>query len=515
MSGQGLTAPADALLQELLDGLTGPAGPGALRSLGLVGCGTNVPRPPAHCLSACLDGNPDLASSRGCPWLTAAAQGRVDSSCLQDGRCPRGFAVSARQVAMQGQAALVLAVDGPIVGSPAGNVCAGVLDTLEAASRLVERVDWLSEENVGLADEVLRTYEQLNLIFDFTQQITHITDVVEIEHIVLGRLGSLLGAERVYLLSDSGRRLCCNVEAGVVAHEGADGALDGQLADQIEHVRRARQVCVASGDEGQFILGPLLRLDEQVDVVLATRPPDKAEFTSGDMLLVESVLTFGGQIITNSELHEMLRRMSVEVTRALVSAIDQKDHYTSGHSERVGFLAHLTGRRMGLPLSELKVLEWAGLLHDVGKIGIPEDILNKPGRLTEAEFDRIKRHSVMGHEILKPIASLEHVLAGVRHHHEAPDGSGYPDGLKSDEIPLVARIIHTADVFDALSSARSYRGAYSIEAACDIIRKDAGTKIDAEVAQVFLEAIAAFRAARPDEFAAMFLPAEENSVEQP
>jgi len=198
-----------------------------------------------------------------------------------------------------------------------------------------------------------------------------------------------------------------------------------------------------------------------------------------------------------------------------VSAIDQKDHYTSGHSERVGFLAHLTGRGLGLPLSELKVLEWAGLLHDVGKIGIPEDILNKPGRLTEAEFDQIKRHSVMGHEILKPIASLEQVLAGVLYHHETPDGSGYPEGLKGDEISLVARIIRAADVFDALSSARSYRGAYSIEAACEIIRKDAGTKIDAEVAQALLEAIAAFRAARPDEFAAMFLPAEENSVEQP
>jgi len=415
---------------------------------------------------------------------------------------------------MQGQPALVLAVEGPIVASAAADASGGVLDTLEAASRLVERVDRLSEENVGLADEVLRNYEQLNLIFDFTQQITHITDVVEIEQMVLGRLGSLLGAERVYLLSGNGRRLCCNVEAGVVTRDGVEAFLDDRLADQIEHVRRARQVCVASVNGGQFILGPLLRLDERVDVALAARPPDKGEFTSGDMLLVESVLTFSGQIITNNELHEKLRRMSVEVTRALVSAIDQKDHYTSGHSERVGFLAHLTGRRMGLPLSELQVLEWAGLLHDVGKIGVPEDILNKPGRLTVAEFDQIKRHSVMGHEILKPIASLEHVLAGVLYHHEAPNGSGYPEGLKGDETPLVARIIHAADVFDALSSARSYRGAYSIEAACDIIRKDAGTKIDAEVAQALLEAIAAFRAARPDEFAAMFLPVEENSVGQ-
>jgi HD-GYP domain-containing protein (c-di-GMP phosphodiesterase class II) len=281
-------------------------------------------------------------------------------------------------------------------------------------------------------------------------------------------------------------------------------ALLKHLAPEIERVRQSRSTSVHSCDTARTVLSPLTRLDDRIEVVLAIRPPEAGEFTSGDMLMVESVLTFGGQIISNNEIHERLRRMSFESTRALVAAIDKKDHYTCGHSERVGFLARMTGERLGIPPTGLQVLEMAALLHDVGKIGVPEEILCKPGRLTEEEFAVIRKHPEMGYEILKPIASFGGVLDGVLYHHENTDGSGYPKGLAGQEIPLFARIMHVVDVFDALTSDRSYRAAYSLERAIEIIREEAGTKLDAEVAAVFIEMVLAYRAEYADVFKAMF-----------
>jgi HD-GYP domain-containing protein (c-di-GMP phosphodiesterase class II) len=197
------------------------------------------------------------------------------------------------------------------------------------------------------------------------------------------------------------------------------------------------------------------------------------------------------------------------LTRALVAAIDQKDHYTRGHSERVGMLSRLVGRELGLSRAELQDLEWAGLLHDVGKIGIPEVILSKPGRLSLTEFESIKRHPRIGYEILRPIASFERVLTGVLHHHEQPDGNGYPSGLRGDAVPLIARIIHVADTFDALTSTRSYRRAFQVERACEIMRQDAGSRLDAGVIDVFLRVLEAYRQADPGGFAANFIAQRE------
>jgi HD-GYP domain-containing protein (c-di-GMP phosphodiesterase class II) len=219
---------------------------------------------------------------------------------------------------------------------------------------------------------------------------------------------------------------------------------------------------------------------------------------------MDSVLAFGGQIISNSELHERLRRMSIEVTRALIAAIDKKDHYTSNHSERGGFLTRLTAQELGVPLEEQQYMEWAGLLHDVGKIGIPEEILCKPGKLTEAEFAIIREHPRMGYEILQPIRSFKHVLDGVLYHHEYPDGSGYPEGLKGEEIPLVARIIHVVDTFDALTSTRAYRKAFTVDRALEMIRAEMGRRIDGPVAEAFFRALDRFRREQPAQFAQLF-----------
>lgn len=155
--------------------------------------------------------------------------------------------------------------------------------------------------------------------------------------------------------------------------------------------------------------------------------------------------------------HEKNERMSLQIVLALASAIDAKDTYTNGHSSRVADYSKMLARKAGYGEKELEEIYIMGLLHDVGKIGIPDVIINKPARLTEEEYDVIKNHPVMGARILKNITEFPKLVTGARWHHERYDGMGYPDGLKGEDIPIEARIIAVADAYDAMTSRRSYR----------------------------------------------------------
>jgi HD-GYP domain-containing protein (c-di-GMP phosphodiesterase class II) len=503
MSVDQAPATEETLLRDLLCGL-GAGGRDARVSLGILGCTRAPNQPPEHCLRACLGGDPNTLHERGCSFLTAAAHHTIDVAKLVDQRCPKGFAVAAQHTAIGEDAAVLFTLEGPLPPAVAPEQAANLLAHLDTAARLVQRIGQLFAENAGFANEVLQNYEQLNLIFDLTQQISRVTDLRDTEALLLRRVAHLLAAETVCIVGTDGECRAYPEPKGTDAAPAIPGGVHVAAVGAIDLVRRTRHVHVAWAGPRQIIAGPLLRLDDKVDVVVAARTAGAPTFSSGDMMLIESVLAFGGQIISNTELHERMRRMSLEVTRALVAAIDKKDHYTSGHSERGGFLTRLTAQELGVPLAEQQTMEWAGLLHDVGKIGIPEEILCKPGKLTPEEFDVVKQHPRMGAEILQPIASLRVVLDGVLYHHEVPNGTGYPEGLAGDEIPLVARIIHVVDTFDALTSTRSYRKAFSVPAALEIIRADQGTRIDTEVATAFMRAFHRYRRENPDDYAARF-----------
>jgi len=384
-------------------------------------------------------------------------------------------------------------------------------DGAQAAESHLDKLAQVAHENECLAEEVLRNYEQLNLLFDIAVDIASVTDPREIERRLLCRLGSLLAVEFIDIVPPDGAPRRYDTRSGL-ASDAAPRALGAALLRALEETRRDPTVAVKDTQDERVLIGPLQRIDDRVDILIAQRPPAGPDFVSGDLRLVESLLAFGGQIMCNAELHDRLRRMSMEITRALVAAIDKKDRYTSGHSERVGFLSRLTGEGLGLPAAELEQLEWAGLLHDVGKIGVPEEILNKPGKLTDEEFEVIKRHPTMGYEILKPIKSFQAILDGVLYHHENPDGSGYPEGLVGEQTPLTARIIHVVDVFDALTSNRSYRGKFPILRALEILREEAGTKLDGQVVAVFLSGLNALRQDH-ERFTALFPHLEDASHE--
>jgi putative nucleotidyltransferase with HDIG domain len=167
--------------------------------------------------------------------------------------------------------------------------------------------------------------------------------------------------------------------------------------------------------------------------------------------------------------------------RALATALDARDPYTAGHSERVSVVSVAIGRALKLPEDDIEVIRLGALLHDIGKIGVPDDVLRKPGALTPEEFETIRLHPVLGARILCSVPFLARHIAIVELHHERPDGRGYPKGLRGDDIPLAARIVHVADAYDAITSARAYRGARPAVDALRELWRCAGTEFHAEI----------------------------------
>ncbi len=193
----------------------------------------------------------------------------------------------------------------------------------------------------------------------------------------------------------------------------------------------------------------------------------------------------------NSRLHSSmldLEDQSLGTLQALSAAVDEKDSYTARHSLGVTGWAHYIGLAAGLSNDELAILERASLLHDIGKIGVPESVLLKPGSLTDAEFELIKDHPGAGARILETIPFLESVVPVVRYHHERWDGTGYPEGLSGESIPYLARVLAIADAFDAMTTDRPYRKAMRAEDARREVTACAGTQFDPEIAKVFVSA---------------------------
>jgi putative nucleotidyltransferase with HDIG domain len=194
-----------------------------------------------------------------------------------------------------------------------------------------------------------------------------------------------------------------------------------------------------------------------------------------------------------AELHRermKLERLSVATLEALVNALEAKDPYMRGHSARVADLSATIAHQLGMSDEEVEQVRVAGRLHDIGKIGTRESVLNKQGTLTPEEFEHVKQHVLIGSQILAPLSHLGDIIPAVRHHHERFDGTGYPDGLRGADIPLAARVIGAAEVFDALSTSRAYQEKMSPEKAIERIADLAGTVLDPKVHEALVSVVA-------------------------
>jgi putative nucleotidyltransferase with HDIG domain len=226
-------------------------------------------------------------------------------------------------------------------------------------------------------------------------------------------------------------------------------------------------------------------IDQLTRAILAMRDAGRLEggvALTGSSREVDALAHTFNDLITSVEAAQQeTRAASVGAIRALAAALDARDPYTAGHSERVSAISVAIGREIGLADQELEVLRLGALLHDIGKIGVSDEVLRKPARLSAGEFELLKRHTTLGARILGPVPFLAPQIPIVELHHECPDGSGYPHALRGEQIPPLARIVHVADAFDAITSARAYRPARTATEALAELWRCSGTQFDAEV----------------------------------
>ncbi len=232
-----------------------------------------------------------------------------------------------------------------------------------------------------------------------------------------------------------------------------------------------------------------MRTTDQILGVLYVDSQMAREFSEAELELLAAVGNQAGIALHRARLLEEVERLFFDVMKAIASLIDAKDGYTHKHSERVAQFGVRLARHLGFDADSRAVVELSGLLHDVGKIGVPDAILNKPGKLTDEEFRQMRLHPVHGARILSQIQSekVVNILPGVKYHHERWDGKGYPDGLKGEEIPLLGRVLGVADFLDALTSDRSYRKGLTLQEALNMVKDLEGQAFDPAVVKAAVE----------------------------
>lgn len=207
------------------------------------------------------------------------------------------------------------------------------------------------------------------------------------------------------------------------------------------------------------------------------------------ILLIEAGYKYADQIRSIKNMSSTIAGFGVELATVLKNAVDAKDNYTKEHSERVASYAELLAIELDLPRSDIELLVLAGNFHDIGKIGVEDSILLKAGKLTDEEYNRIKLHPVIGETILSASAFFKSALPIVRHHHERIDGNGYPDKLKGEDIPYLARLLAVCDTFDAITSKRVYRDKFPVKDALIEMDRVKGTQLDEKLCETFIQMV--------------------------
>jgi HD-GYP domain-containing protein (c-di-GMP phosphodiesterase class II) len=376
-----------------------------------------------------------------------------------------------------------------------------------------------------------RVNDQLGALLDFTSQVDSLVAIPDPYEKLTQLLGHTLDAVAIIQIMDDEAILTaidkCIAPMPTIELEILPAHFRGVIHSAIkkgqpsvleldELKRRA-----IGGGSALLIVPPWVA--DQSCCWLSVRHWSQEPYSSLDLGVAASALSFCGLIHESVQMMEHLERNVLQTVRALTNAIDTKDRYTHGHSQRVSWLAKQFGQWLGMWNTDLRVLEWAGLLHDIGKIGVPEAILCKTGCLTKDEYAIIKQHPQMSYDVIAPVESLKQTLPAVLHHHENFDGSGYPAGLIGYECPLHARMIRLVDVFDALTSKRSYRDGLTIGQACDIIATGKGTATDPELTDAFIMAIKSWEQDEEHQFHEVFRhldavttiePSPDNELEQ-
>ena len=377
-----------------------------------------------------------------------------------------------------------------------------------------------AEEQIEMVGtELARVYEELVLLHKLStnMRVTEpdanflqmacdsLTDIVSVEGIAI-LLEKTVEDEKQLVVAAGSGLIDLDQRTAAVLHSllaeeiksGKEALLDSEVDspfkyDWPENIRNIIAVPLCGKDKAESHPDKIEKAQNGnhiIGLMVAINRIDKQDFDSTDATLFNSVANGCAVFIENGRLFNDLKTLFIGSLKALTRSIDAKDEYTRGHSERVAFVSRWIAERLAEeePLEEEQIhrIYLAGLLHDIGKIGIDEAVLRKKGKLTEQEFECIRKHPSIGAGILREIKQMHDIVPGVLCHHERIDGKGYPCGLVGEQIPLIGKIVGLADGFDAMTSKRTYRGAKTVEQALAEIKKGLGTQFDEKVGRVFL-----------------------------
>lgn len=369
-----------------------------------------------------------------------------------------------------------------------------------------KRVGELEREAESLAVNLSSTYEEISLLHRLTQNLKISESDEDLARLALEWMQAVLPAQGLAVqfvpAADASKPLDHPTGAPLEWLTCGNCPVDNaQMTRLIEHLGiggNARPLVVNAAVTQsldwpypavrQLIVAPLAEGRNVFGWLAAFNHVRGEEFGTVEASLLNSVSVILGIHSGNIELYRQQSELLTGIVRALTSAIDAKDPYTCGHSDRVAQVAVRLAKEMGCDPKSLKTIYLAGLLHDIGKIGINDSVLRKPGKLTDTEYEHIKTHVEIGHRILVDLKKLDDVLPVVLHHHESWDGKGYPQRLPAQQIPLAARIVAVADSFDAMGSDRPYRKGLPDEKIDQIFREGAGKQWDPEVVAAFFRA---------------------------
>lgn len=373
----------------------------------------------------------------------------------------------------------------------------GAAEVAELSESFNVMTDSLRERSESLTKKVL----ELATLYEMSRALGSTLDMEELLNSVLDSALSIFDLDLGYVAlrdTDSGTLEIRAIRDGDDAATGAD-AVRSTMSEWV--VREGRplifnpdagsrdtQIDTVTGARAALCV-PLVSSEGTIGSITIGSTAPAYRFDSDDVRLLSTIANHVTMAIGNIELFLSLQEAYLATVRSLATAVDAKDSYTRGHSDHVASYAMMIAEKIGLSHDQKVALEMAAYLHDIGKIGVAEEILLKPGRLSDPEMEQMRHHPLIGANILKPVAFPWAINPVVRHHHESYDGTGYPAGLKGDEIPLLARILTVADSFEAMTADRPYRQGMSIAKAVQELKDCSGTQFDPRVVELFLEAL--------------------------
>jgi putative nucleotidyltransferase with HDIG domain len=354
-------------------------------------------------------------------------------------------------------------------------------------------------------DENSKTYQALQLLYKSDRAFRDIEDLKQLMENLLDLIMDNIQASRGYVFllqrdtgnlvpyvrrpveqpSDDAEIVVSQTILQSAVHQKSSIISNDALVDE----RFIHSKSVASLEVRSAMCTPLINRGKVLGIVYVDSTSEAGLFSREDLALFSAVALKAGIAIDNARLYDDLRCLFYNTVETLVRTIQAKDQYTSGHSTRVSRYALLIAEKLGLSTKERHQLYLAAMLHDIGKIGVPDELLHRPGNLSDEEMERVRNHVQLGASMIEMLGEMHPIVPLIRHHHESWDGTGYPDGMKGEEIPLISRIISVADMYDAMTSDRPYRKRRSHEQAVEEIKRTTGTKVDPRVAEAFLQVL--------------------------